>query len=228
MPRVAVFGLGQFGTSLAEALTSQGAEVLAFDADPERVEELKDQVAMAVELDSTDERALRAVGLEQVQVAVVAMGSNVEANILTAALLKQLGIPRILARANTPIQERILRAIGVNKIINIEREMGESIATTIAIGDAHRFFTLATGHSLVEVDVPQHLVGKTIEELQLRQRHNVNVVAVKKRIPDVDERGRRTLREEISVVPKPSHAFEEGELLILAGDNRDIQALLRG
>ncbi|HPD14185.1 MAG TPA: TrkA family potassium uptake protein [Planctomycetota bacterium] len=228
MPRVAVFGLGQFGRTLAEALTNQGAEVMAFDTSAERVEDIKDQVAMAVELDSTDERALRAVGLDQVQLAIVTMGTNIEANILTSALLKQLGVPRIFARASTAIQERILRAIGVNKIINIEREMGEAIATTLAIGDVHRFFTLATGHSLVEVDVPPYLVGKTIEEMQLRQRHNVNVVAVKKRAPDVDERGRRTLREEISVVPKPNEAFEEGDLLILAGENADIQALLKG
>lgn len=226
MPRIAIFGLGQFGTTLAEVLTNQGAEVLAFDTDPERVEAVKDRVAMAVQLDSTDERALRAVGLDQVQTAVVAMGTNIEANILTAALLKQLGVPRVLARATTPIQERILRAIGVNKTINIEREMGETIATTLAIGEVHRFFTLAPGHSLVEIDVPPRLVGKTIEGAQLRQRHNINIVAIKKMRPDVDERGRRTLREEVRIVPKPSDTFEEGDLLILAGENDDIQALL--
>jgi len=228
MPRVAVFGLGQFGHSLAEALTNQGAEVLAFDTDAEQVESVKEIVAMAVQLDSTDERALRAVGLEQVQTAIVAMGTNVEANILTAALLKQLGVPRIVARATTPLQERILRAVGVNKIVNLEREMGEAIATTLAIGEVHRFFTLAAGHSIVEIDVPAHLAGKTVEEAQLRQRHNVNIVAIRKRTPDVDERGRRTLREEVSIVPKPSDKLMEGDLLVLAGENDDIQAVLRG
>ncbi|MBM4040862.1 MAG: TrkA family potassium uptake protein [Planctomycetes bacterium] len=228
MPRVAVFGLGQFGTTLAEALVQQGAEVLAFDTDPERVEAVKERVSMAVALDSTDEQALRAVGLEQVQTAIVTMGTNIEANILTTALLKQLGVPRIMARATTPTQERILRAIGANKIINVEREMGEAIATTLAIGEVHRFFTLATGHSIVEVDVPERLLGKTVEEAQLRQRHNVNIVAIKKRRPDVDERGRRALREEISIVPKPTDKLEEGDLLVLAGENDDIQALLRG
>jgi trk system potassium uptake protein TrkA len=228
MPRVAVFGLGQFGTTLAEALTNQGAEVLAFDTDPERVEAIKERVNMAVALDSTDERALNAIGLEQVQVAIVTMGTNIEANILTAALLKQLGVPRVLARASTATQERILRAIGVNQIINVEREMGESIATTLAIGDVHRFFTLATGHSLVEVDVPSHLAGKTVEEAQLRQRAHVNIVAIKKRVPEVDERGRRTFREEVELVPKPADILNEGDLLILAGENDDIQALLKG
>jgi trk system potassium uptake protein TrkA len=228
MPRVAVFGLGQFGTTLAEALTHQGAEVLAFDTDPERVESVKELVAMAVQLDSTDERALRAVGLDQVQIAIVSIGTNIEANILTAALLKQLGVPRILARATTPIQERILRAIGVNQIINVEREMGEAIATTLALGEIHRFFTLATGRSIVEIDVPEHLIGKSIEEAQLRQRYSVNIVAIKKRRPDVDERGRRTLRDELSMVPKPTDRLEEGDLLVLAGENDDIQAVLRG
>ena len=228
MPRVAVFGLGQFGTTLAEALVQQGAEVLAFDTNPERVEAVKERVSVAVQLDSTDERALRAVGLEQVQTAIVTMGSNIEANILTTALLKQLGVPRVFARATTATQERILRAIGANKIINVEREMGEAIATTLAIGEVHRFFTLATGHSIVEIDVPETLVGKTVEEAQLRQRHNVNIVAIKKRKPDVDERGRRMLREEVSIVPKPADKLEEGDLLVLAGENDDIQALIRG
>jgi len=228
MPRVAVFGLGQFGTAIAETLTSKGVEVIAFDADRERVEDVKDRVSVAVVLDSTDERALRAVGVEQVQVAIVTMGTNIEANILTSALLKQLGVPRVMARASTPLQERILRAVGVDKIINVEREMGEALATSLAVGDVHRFFTLATGHSLVEIDVPKSLCDKTIAAAQLRQRFNVNIVAIKRKVPDVDERGRRTFREEISLVPKPSDILEEGDVLILAGENDDIQTLVKG
>jgi len=228
MPRIAVFGLGQFGTAIAEALTDKGVEVMAFDNDPERVDEIKDRVSVAVVLDSTDERALRAVGLDEVRVAIVTMGTNIEANILTSALLKQLGIPRVYARANTPLQEQILRAIRVDKIINVEREMGQALAATLSVGEVHRFFTLATGHSLVEIDVPRALIGQTIEQAQLRQRHSVNVVAVKKQVPDVDDRGRRTFREEIDLVPKPSDTFEEGDVLILAGEDDDIQALVKG
>ena len=182
MPRIAVFGLGQFGTAIAEALTDKGVDVMAFDHNAERVEEIKDRVSVAVVLDSTDERALRAVGLDQVRVAIVTMGTSIEANILTSALLKQLGVPRVYARANTELQEQILRAIRVDKIINVEREMGEALAATLSVGEVHRFFNLATGHSLVEIDVPAHLIGKTIEQAQLRQRHSVNIVAIKKQI----------------------------------------------
>jgi len=228
MPRVAVFGLGQFGTSLAETLTSKGVEVIAFDVDPERVEDVKDRIAVAVVIDSTDERALQAVGLEQVREAVVTMGSNFEANVLTSALLKKIGIPRVIARANTPLQEGILRAIGVDKIINVERAMGEAIAASLAVGDVHRFYTLATGHSLVEIDVPKSLHGKSIEAAQLRQRYNINIVAVKKRVPDVDEHGRRVFREEVDLVPKPADVLEEGDVLIAAGEDDDIQALVKG
>ncbi len=228
MPRIAVFGLGQFGTAIAEALTDKGVDVMAFDHNAERVEEIKDRVSVAVVLDSTDERALRAVGLDQVRVAIVTMGTSIEANILTSALLKQLGVPRVYARANTELQEQILRAIRVDKIINVEREMGEALAATLSVGEVHRFFNLATGHSLVEIDVPAHLIGKTIEQAQLRQRHSVNIVAIKKQIPDVDDRGRRVFREEIQLVPKPSDTFNEGDVLILAGENDDIQALVKG
>jgi trk system potassium uptake protein TrkA len=225
---VAVFGLGQFGTSLAESLTRKGVEVIAFDINPQLVEDIKDRVAVAVVLDATDERALRAVGIDQVREAVVTMGTSIEANILTSALLKKLGVPRVLARANTPLQEGILRAVGVDKIINVETSMGEAIAASLAVGDVHRFFTLATGHSLVEIDVPKGLIGKTIEQAQLRQRHNVNIVAIKRQVPDVDERGRRVFREQIDMVPKPSDLLSEGDVLIAAGEDDDIQALLKG
>jgi trk system potassium uptake protein TrkA len=228
MPRIAVFGLGQFGTSIAEALTRKGVEVIAFDVDAQRVEDVKDRVTVSVVLDSTDERALRAVGLDQVHVAVVTMGTNIEANILTSALLKQLGVPRVMARANTALQEGILRAVGVDKVINVEQGMGEAIAASLAVGDVHRFFTLATGHSLVEIDVPRNLYGKTLAEAELRQRYNINIVAIKNRIPDVDDRGRRTFREEIQLVPKPSDILKEGDVLIVAGEDDDIQALVKG
>ena len=228
MPRIAVFGLGQFGTAIAESLTDKGVEVMAIDVDGERVDDIKERVSVAVMLDATDERALRAVGLDQVRVAIVTMGTNIEANILTSALLKQIGLPRVYARASTPLQEQILRAIGVDKIINVEREMGEALATTLSVGEVHRFYTLATGHSLVEIDVPKALVGKTIAQAQLRQRFQVNIVATKKQVPDVDDRGRRTFREEVKLVPKPSDTFEEGDVLILAGEDDDIQALVKG
>ena len=227
MPQIAVFGLGQFGRAIAEGLTSRGVEVMAVDIQEEFVNAVKDVVAVPVTLDSTDERALQAVGLEQIHTAVVTMGTNILASILTSAVLKQMGIPRVYARATTPLHERILRAVGVNRIVNVERDMGEALATSLAVGDVHQIFTLATGHSLVEIDLPESLVGKTIEEAQLRQRHNVNIVAVKRKTPHVDERGRRILREQIDLVPKPSDTLDEDAILILAGEDDDIQALLK-
>ncbi len=97
MPQIAVFGLGQFGRAIAESLTRKGVEVMAVDANEEAVDDVKDLVALAVTLDSTDERALRAVGLEQVQTAIVTMGTSTLASILTSALLKALGVPRVIA-----------------------------------------------------------------------------------------------------------------------------------
>ena len=228
MPQIAVFGLGQFGRALAEGLTQRGVEVMAVDIKEDFVNAVKDIVALPITIDSTDERALQAVGLEGIHTAIVTMGTNVLASILTSAVLKQMGVPRVYARATTALHERILRAVGVNRTINVERDMGDSLATSLAVGDVHQIFTLATGHSLVELDMPESLVGKTIEEAQLRQRYDVNIVAVKRRVPDVDERGRHVLREAIDLVPKPSDTLDEGDILILAGEDDDIQALVRG
>jgi trk system potassium uptake protein TrkA len=219
MAQIAVFGLGQFGRAVAEGLTRRGVEVIAVDVNEEYVNDAKDLVTLAVALDSTDERALRAVGLEQVHTAIVTMGTNLLASILTTALLKKMGVPRVIVRSSSPLHERIVRALGVDRIINIERDMGESLATSLAVGDVHRFLSLALGHSLVEIDTPRALVG---------QRYHVNIVAIKRRTPDVDERGRRTFRESIELVPKPADTLEEGDILILAGEDEGIQRVLRG
>jgi trk system potassium uptake protein len=228
MAQIAVFGLGQFGRAIAEGLARRGVEVMAVDESEERVNDVKDFVALAVALDSTDERALRAVGLEQVQTALVTMGTNTLASILTSALLKNMGVPRVIARSTTALHERILRAVGVERVINVERDMGETLATSLAVGDVHRFFTLSTGHSLVEIDTPESLIGKTIEEARLQERHNIHIVAIKRRRPDVDQRGRRTFRETIDLAPPPTDTLEEGDILILAGQDDDIQSLVRG
>ncbi|MFH2137982.1 MAG: TrkA family potassium uptake protein [Candidatus Omnitrophota bacterium] len=225
MRQVAVIGLGSFGSTVAKTLTDQGVEVLAFDSDREKVENIKDYVAVAVALDSTDEKALRSVGIEQVDAAIVCIGENVEANLLATTLLKKMGIKNIYGRSVNPLQEEILRSLDITKIINLEKEMGETIGKSLTSPNIQVCMKLASGHTMAEIRVPKEFSGKTIKELNLRKRFDVNIVAVKRQVAAIDDKGQRILKEVINDLPQAEDIVTESNFLIVVGKEESINML---
>ena len=226
MRQIAIMGLGSFGNALAKALASSGVEVIAVDREKDRVEELKEYVTLAVACDTTDEKALRSIGLSDVDLACVAIGEDVEASLLTTILLKKIGVPAIFSRAVTPMQTEILKAIGVTRIIEIENEMGKEIANAIIAPRILKRVILGDDHSMAEINVPAKFVGKRISELNLRQKNKINIVAIKRSAPDIDKStGVRTVKDEINTVPDPDTHFDENDIIIVAGADKDIKNL---
>jgi len=224
MRQVAVIGLGRFGRAVARTLTNKGAEVLAIDEDKDQVEEIKDYVALAVCLDTTDEKALRAVGLDNVDVAIVCMGKDIEANLLTTTLLKKMGVKNIYSRASSKIQEEILKSIEVSRVINLEEEMGVTVANSVVQTNIEKHVELSTGHSLAEVKLSKKFLGKTIKQVDPRKNYKVNIIAIKKEVPEVDEQGERLSRHVINDLPQPDDVFEEGDILVVVGEDENIEA----
>jgi trk system potassium uptake protein TrkA len=222
----AVIGLGRFGFKLATTLAEKGAEVLAIDIDRELVEEIKDLVSKAVCLDSTEEKALRAVGVQDVDAAVVAIGVNIEASILTTAILRRLGVGRIIGRAMTKLQGQILQEVGARKVIYLEDQMGEEVARSLIAPHVREHITLGTGHSLVELVPRKAFVGRTIAEIDFRARYGVNIIAIEKRIPRVTERGENTYDVKVNDLPSPHDRIEEGDILVVVGSNEKIEELM--
>ncbi|PKM99977.1 MAG: potassium transporter TrkA [Elusimicrobia bacterium HGW-Elusimicrobia-2] len=224
MRQIAIIGLGSFGNALAKALASSGVEVIAIDRDKDRIEELKEYVTLAVACDATDEKTLKNIGLGDVDLACVAIGEDVEACLLTSILLKKLGVPAIFSRAVTPMQKEILKAIGVTRIIEIENEMGKEIANAIIAPRILKRVSLGENHSMAEIKVPPSFVGKRISELNLRQKNRINIVAIKRNVPDIDKAtGSKTTKEEINTVPDPDTYFDENDIIIVAGTDKDIK-----
>jgi trk system potassium uptake protein TrkA len=223
MRNIAVIGLGKFGSSVARELTEKGVEVLAIDRDRESIEAIKDSVAHAVSLNSTDENALRAVGIKNVDVAVVCIGEDIEANLLTTILLKKIGVHRIWTRALSPLQQEILKMLDVDNIINLEKDMGSFIANSLASAGITRYIPLAKDHSIVEIQVPAAFVGKTLRELDPRNKFGLNIVAIKKMVPAINEQGARMLEESIEDVPKPDDILEENDRLLVVGSNKNVE-----
>jgi trk system potassium uptake protein TrkA len=214
----AVIGLGRFGSAMANTLAELGQDVIGIDGDGERVRQLADTITQAVELDATDDRALRAVGIQDVDVAVVSIGENIESSLLVVMQLRELGVKTVVAKAVTPLHGRILEKLGVSRVIFPEREMAVRIAHGLVIPNVLDFIELSTDHSIVELPAPALFVGRTLKELELRPKYGLTLVAIKRRQePDA--------AQVTTIVPGADETIRAGDVLSLLGTNERLAAL---
>ncbi len=228
MERFAVIGLGRFGMRLARSLADAGAEVIAVDRNREWVQEAKDDVALAVCLDATDEHALRSQGIDKVDVAVVGIGTNFEDAVLATATLKQIGVPRVLSRATTTTRGRILTSVGADDIVNPERESAERWCSKLVAPAVLERSVFAEGYSLVQVEAPPSFHGKTLKALAVGSRYRVLVVAIRRTVSETDEDGKETTHPNVVPAPGPDTAVVEGDILVLIGADEAIEAFPTG
>jgi trk system potassium uptake protein TrkA len=177
----AVIGLGRFGSAMARTLTELGQDVVGIDSDEERVQRHADVIRSAVQLDANDERALRAVGVQDVDVAVISIGENIEASLLAVMLVKDLGVRRIIAKAVTTLHGRILERIGVDRVIFPEREMAIRVAHSLVVPNVLDYIELSRDFSIIEIPAPREFHGKSLKELQLRNRYGLTLIAIKRK-----------------------------------------------
>ncbi len=209
---------------LATMLANAGAEVIAIDRRRELAESIRDQVALAVCLDSTDENALRAQGVDQVDVAVVGIGTDFEDTALTTAVLKQIGVKRVIARAETEIRGQILTRIGADDIVYPEMESAQQWRNRLLAPSLMERMELAKGHSLAQVAAPQSFWDKTLEALAIRKRFAVNVVAIRRTVQETDPEGNTHSRQLVISVPMPDSVVQQGDILLLIGSDEALEA----
>ncbi|MDH4467530.1 MAG: TrkA family potassium uptake protein [Bacteriovoracaceae bacterium] len=224
---VAVIGLGSFGFKTATRLYERGIDVLAIDLDSELVERVKDRVTHAVSINITDERSLRALNISDIDLAIVAIGDNIEMSIMAVASLRKLGVGRVIARAANQIHEHVLRDIGASEIIKVEEEMGDLVASRILAPHILNHFYFAAGYSLVEIKAGKLFEGKTIVEAKIKQNYSLNVVAIQKRVPYITDEGKTAFKVEINDTPMPMDLIEEDDVLVLVGADQNFDRLFQ-
>ncbi|OFZ27232.1 MAG: hypothetical protein A2381_03510 [Bdellovibrionales bacterium RIFOXYB1_FULL_37_110] len=222
---VAVIGLGTFGEKTATSLFEKGAEVIAIDKNERLVDKIKDRVTQAVLLDVTDERALRALDISDVDVAIVAIGDNRENSIMAVAMLRKLGVGRVIARATDPLHEHVLAEIGASETIKVEEEMGEIIASKIIAPHVLQRYNFAAGYSIVELKIGKKYAGKTLVESKIRQNYNLSIVALQKRLPFITEDGKASYRIEINDCPMPMDVIDQDDVIVLVGSEKNFNKL---
>jgi trk system potassium uptake protein len=201
-----VIGLGRFGGGLATTLVGMGHEVLGVDVDPKTVQQLSGLLTHIVEADSTSEEAMRQLGAADFSTAVVAIGTDIEASILTTSVLTDLGVRKIVAKAVTEPHGRILERVGAHRVVYPERDMGVRVGHSLA-GSILDYFQLDPGFALVETVAPGELVGKTLAEAEVRRHYGITVVCVK------PQGGSFTYAT-------PETVVREGDILVVAGETR--------
>jgi len=208
----AVIGLGRFGSSVAITLHKMGYEVLAIDNDEERVQEFSNEVTHVVQADTTDEETLMALGIRNFDVVIVAIGEDVQANILTTLQLKELGVSYIVTKASNKLHGKMLEKLGADRVVYPERDMGQRVAHNLVSSTVLDYIELSPNLNIMEVSVPQALVGQTLAQTDLRAKYGINVVAIK--------RG-----EDIIVPPLPSEKIIAHDILVVVGSIKGIQTL---
>lgn len=224
MQKIAVIGLGRFGMELARQLAASGVEVLAIDQSIQLINEIKDDVTVAVRLDSTDETALRSQDLHKVDACVVAIGENFEASLLTTVIAHNLQVPRVICRAQTPFHADIFHRIGAHEVIQPETQAGQLLARKLANPQIDDFISLADGYTLIELRAPKPFHEKSILDLGLRREYNVNLVAIKRTLPPA-EGDPSAAPKHIIKVPKPETVIQPEDMLVLVGPDEALARL---
>lgn len=214
---IAVLGLGSFGVRLAERLTAGDEDVLACDKSRGAVESIADRVAHAVMLNATDADALRNAGVDKAKAAVVAIGEQFETAVLATVTLRELGVPRIVARARTRAMAEVLRRVGAQEIVLAEDEAADRWANRLLGPNVLNQIEFHEGYSLVEYRLPESWDGKSLAELDLRRQHALHVVALRRGPEDSD----RTRIE----MPGPTDPLRTGSVLIIMGRDEDLARL---
>ncbi|MBC2577755.1 TrkA family potassium uptake protein [Peptostreptococcus russellii] len=210
MKQYIVIGAGRFGTSLAQSLLNAGQEVMVIDENEKIIQQLSETMDNVAIVSATDEIALKNIGLSNFDVAIVCIGSDLRASIMATLIAKDLGVPYVISKATDKIQADVLRKIGADRVVFPEHDMGVKLAKALTFDNLVDYMELDDTHSIFEITVPSSWIGSNLIDLSVRKKYNMNIVAVK--------RGER-----FQVPPDPNKEFEEGDIIVVAGNSKLIE-----
>ena len=207
-----VIGLGRFGSEVARKLSEQKGEVLAMDRRNDLVQQLSNDVTHAVVGDSQDKEVLRALGARNFDCAIIAIGSDLAASVLTAMNLKELGVPYIICKAHDETHRKVLEKLGVDRVIIPEQENAQRLARSLNSHNVLEYIELSEDYGILEIPAPKVWLDKTLKELNVRAKLGVNIIAV--------ENGKKT-----NVSPPADYCIQSGDVLVVLGDNYALEAV---
>lgn len=222
MKQFAVIGLGNFGRSVALTLAEKGGQVLVIDKDEERIQDVSEKVTYAVKADASDEKVLKSLDIKNIDVAIVSVGDSMEASIMISLLLREMGVKMIVTKALNSLHGKVLRKIGVDRVIFPERDIGAKVAESLISPNIYEYIELSPDYSIVEIVSPKSFAGKTLKLLDIRKTYKVTIIAIKRKTPEVTDSGETQFKEDVNVTPFPEDEIESGDILVVVGADKDI------
>ena len=207
-----VIGLGRFGSSIARQLCQLGAEVLAVDTHEENVQRIANDVTHAVVADARDKDVLRALGVREVDCAIVSIGYNLASSVLAVMNLMELGVPYVVAKAHDESHRRVLEKLGVNRVVIPEQEHAQRLGRSLFSHNVLDYIELSQDYGILEVPAPKNWVGKSLKELNVRAKMGVNIIAVRS-------------ENKVNVSPSADYRIQDGDLMVVLGDNLALEAV---
>lgn len=212
MKQFIVIGLGRFGSSVAKTLAENNYNVLAIDSDEDKVQEMANITTHAVQADATDEATLKTFGARNFDVAVVSIGEDIHSNILTTLVLKELGVPYVVVKAQDALHGKVLEKVGADRVVYPERDMGMRIAHNLISSNVLDYIEFAPDYGIIEIVATERMFGKSLVELQFRTNYDVNIMAIK--------RG-----EKLNITPGANDIILNDDILIVMGQNENLDRL---
>jgi len=222
-----IVGLGSFGSSLGTKLTAQGNEVIGIDIQMNRVNNYRERLSHTIQMDATDEFAVSGLPLKDTDVVVIAIGEEQGDNIMATALFKNLQVKRLISRAENPLHEKVLQAIGVDEIVHPEEETAERWAKKLSFKGVVDSFELSDDYSIVEVKLPDKYNGKKIRDIKIREEFGLLILTTisKKETKSIIGKSREI--EKVQGVASPNDKLSSDDILVVYGANKDIKRFLK-
>ncbi|AUN15623.1 regulator of K conductance [[Clostridium] sordellii] len=212
MKQYIVIGCGRFGSSVATTMHLLGHQVMAIDKNDDAVQAISEKVTHAAIVDVTDEQALRALGMGNFDVAIIAIGSDIRASIMATLIAKEMGVEQIVCKAKDELQAKVLYKIGADRVVFPERDMGVRVAHNLVSNNILDHIELDPDYSIVEIVTPKEWEGKTLIDLDLRAKYEITVLAIK-------------CGKSINVTPSPEEELKAGSILVVIGQNSKISTI---
>ncbi len=207
-----VIGCGRFGSSVAIKLSELGCDVMVVAENAEIIQNISDKVTYAVQADATDENTIKALGIRNFDVAIVTIGSDIQASILVTLLVKELGVKHIVAKAQNPAHAKVLYKIGANRVVFPEKEMGVKVAKSLVSSNVLDLIDLAPEYSILEIKTLDEWVGKSLVDINMRRAYQISVIAIRH-------------DDEVDINVEPDRLLLSDDVLIVIGNNKDLKKI---
>ncbi|PTX42214.1 trk system potassium uptake protein TrkA [Christiangramia gaetbulicola] len=221
-----VVGLGVFGASISEKLAEMGNEVIGVDISMSKVEAIKEKITHAISLDATDMEAVKNLPLDDTDVVIIGIGEDKGANIMAAAVMKQMKVKRLISRAVDPLQRTVLETMGVDEIIHPEKETADRWAQKLNLEGVVDSFEIDSDFSIVETKIPEEYHEKTIKELNIKDQFDIIILTTMSVSPSKNELGTETEKASVNGVARADTVLYKDDIMVLYGHNKNIKRLL--